>query len=295
MINMPDNNVISMLDEKLFINICKRYFSSLSRRSTQYAYINTSDDTILLNNSTSSGANIIHGDRLMNYSVGELSFHLLRPLSSQCKQWVSTLYKYLNIPDNEYVVLKLPALLSLFNKFKLNCMHAVWKQDFLYLKIDNSDELTTKNMVGHRLHNFHIIQQLKLWNKQIRILGSDEHQKKFIHHHEPCNIHIPMDGRIFFIPVKMSWYTNPDQTPVFPADKGYQQELRLLGIDGLSCVSLKEFAMKYPHSYSLTWYSWVVHQAIYSMTIFNSDDIEIKSIRPYTPLIPLQLVTSPNY
>ena len=65
------------LKEKTFLSECKLFLSTLTSRAVQFAYLNIAPNTIILSNSTSTGPGIEHGDKLMNYSVGELCIHVV--------------------------------------------------------------------------------------------------------------------------------------------------------------------------------------------------------------------------
>ena len=64
--------------DKQFVLDCKLYLSSFSARSCQYAYFNISEDrdTIILSNS--STATNSHGDRLIDFGIGELGVHIVK-------------------------------------------------------------------------------------------------------------------------------------------------------------------------------------------------------------------------
>ena len=277
--------------ERYFKEMSKLYFSSLSGRATQYAYLNVLPNTMLLSNSTTTGPAAEHGNRIMNYSVGELCFHLVRPKDLS---WFKELQRFLLLPDTETICIKLNSLMNWLGKYHREDIEVGWAGDTLVMRPKKRDSWDGRNVIGFIVRNFHIIKQLQWWGMSINKIGSEEHQKEYPHHIETCDIDVPISGRVFFTKIHTSWYRNQKNEAIFPAEQGYQQEIDHLGLDGMSCVSLREFIRKFKdHTYSFTWYSWVVQGAIFSMTQFVNEIAFIKSIRPYTSIVPLQIHTTP--
>lgn len=278
--------------EKYFREMNKLYFSSLSSRATQYAYLNVIPNTIMLSNSTTSGPASEHGDRIMDYSVGELCFHLVRPKDLS---WLEELQRFLILPNTETVCIRLNSLMNWLGKYARKDVEVGWAGDTLVMRPKKRESWDGRNVIGFVVRNFHIIKQLQWWGMSIDQIGSEEHQKEYPNHTEKCDINVPISGRVFFTKVHTNWYRNQRNEPIFPAEQGYQQEIEQLGLDGMSCVSLREFIKKFKDdTYTFTWYSWVVYGAIFSMTQFTNEIVSVKSIRPYTPIIPLQLHTTPT-
>ena len=280
------------LNERKFLENCKLYFSSLSGRATQYAYLNLGNGTMLLTNSTSSGSDTVHGDRVMDYCVGELCFHLVYPKD---QSWFTELRTFLDLPDTECVCIKLNSLMNWLGKYKRKDVEVGWSNDALVLRPKGRESWDGRNVIGFIVRNFHVIKQLKWWHISIENIGTEEHRNMFPYHIEKCKLDVSITGRIFFVPVETKWYTDKNNQYIFNPEQGYQPVVEMLGLDGMSCVSLREFIKKFKdNTYSLIWYSWVVNKAIFSMTHFENELADIKSIRPYTPLIPLRIGTTPS-
>lgn len=274
------------IKEKEFLAKCKLFFSTLTGRAIQYAYINIIPNILLLTNSTSSGPDIEHGDRLMNYSVGELCLHVVRIKDTS---FLYELLHYLDIPETEPCCLKMSAVLSWLNKYKRRDLEAGWVNDQIILRPKRTETWNARHVVGFTIRNFHIIKALHDLYKYVSQIGTDQHQRQYPHLTQKFPTDVALVGRVFFLPIETKWY-HKDEKPLF---EGYQPHVEILGLDGMTCVSLREFIKKLPEkSYTLDWYSWVVDDsAIFSMVVFENEMMEVKSIRPYTPTIPLQLGT----
>lgn len=275
------------IKEKAFIASCKLYFSTLTSRAVQFAYLNVAPNTIILTNSTSTGPGIEHGDRLMNYSVGELCVHVV---TLKDNSFMQELLQYLDIPETEYCCLKIGTFLSWINKFKRKELESGWVDNQIILRPKRNETWNARHVVGFTLRNFHVVRVLHQLYQYISNIGSEEHQKQYPHIQKKFPIDITTVGRVFFFPVETNWYKNDEQS-LFD---GYQPHIEILGLDGMSCVSLREFVKKLPEdSYTFDWYSWVLNEsAIFYMTRFENEMMEVRSIRPYTPTIPLHLGTT---
>lgn len=275
------------IKEKNFLAACKLFFSTLTGRAVQFAYLNIAPNTIILTNSTTPGKDVEHGDRLMNYSVGDLCMHVVTVKDTT---FLPEILHYLEIPETEYCCLKMSNFLAWLNKYRRKDLEAGWVDDRIILRPKRNETWNARHVVGFTLRNFHIIRVLHDLYEYIGKIGTEEHKKQYPHVQMKFPIDITTVGRVFFFPVETKWYQDGDES-LF---QGYQPHVEILGLDGMSCVSLREFIRKLPEgSYTFDWYSWVLNRsAIFSMTRFENEMMEVRSIRPYTPTIPLQLGTT---
>ncbi len=86
-------------EERKFKDKCKLYFGGISARAISFAYFNFDEDLVVISNSTTPPPNDVHGDRLMDYCVGELSFHFMY---FKDKEFLSKFRNLLQIPDGVY-------------------------------------------------------------------------------------------------------------------------------------------------------------------------------------------------
>lgn len=82
--------------DKIFVETCKMYLSSLSARACQYGYLNVAPGRIILSNSTSIPKE--HGDRIMDFGIGELGLHFLY---FKDKEFLIKLKEFLKIPSDK--------------------------------------------------------------------------------------------------------------------------------------------------------------------------------------------------
>lgn len=270
--------------EKVFMNTLRNYLGSISARSCQYAYFNVAPNTIVLSNTTSPPPNDEHGDRLMDFSVGELGIHIIE---FKDPDFVVKLKQFLKINDTDYYVIHIVNLISILNKFKLTALD-VFENEIGEKVVINHGRKTydKKNIVGSRVHNFHVVREIYNWYLKITEIGSTAHQQTCPWVEIPMNTQIFIHGRVYTIPIDTDAFKHLDGTPVF---SHVNPKLNILGLDGLTSVSIQEFIKKLqPDTFTFTNYFWVVGEHyVLSMTKFEDNIVKVRSSRPNILSIPI--------
>lgn len=271
-------------EEKEFLAKCKLFFSSLTARSAQYAYFNMAPNLVVVSNSTSPPPNEDHGDRLMDYSVGELSFHFIE---FKDEEFLNKLRSFLKIPDGVYFCVHVLNLLSVMGKFAQKDLE-VFNNEYGETIVVNKGRSTydKKNIVGFVIDNFHIVSELYKWYQFVYGIGTDEHKKKYPYVSVPMNTSPEMTGRVFFTEINTTLFKDEQGNPVF---KDVMPSMKILCLDGLTTVSIKEFVKRISNlPYTLMLYMWVVDNSyVLSMTIFENDMVKVRSIRPNVLATPI--------
>lgn len=274
--------------EKEFLNKFRLFFSSLTARSTQYAYFNIAKNTIVLCNSTSPPPNLTHGDKIMQYGIGELTYHFVE---FKDIEFFNEVYRFLQIPKETVYCIHILNVVSILNKLarkELNVFDNEYGEKVLLSK--GRKTYDKKNVVGMPIYNFHITSMLSQWYGKVLTIGTLEHQKQFPFVEMPVDPDVKLTGRVFFIPVNTALFTDSAGQPVF---KDSRPEMKILGLDGLSCASIKEFyrkIMSQPHRF--IFYFWAVDNSYVStMSIFENETAIVRSIRPNVLAIPISKTT----
>ena len=270
-------------EEKQFVQQCKLLFSSLSSRATQFAYFNVAKNTIILANSTTPDAEE-HGDRFMDYSVGELSLHIL-----ECKdqEFYQKLVNFLGVPDGVYFCVHIVNFLSLLGKFAMKELDRfIDTQGYTIIVNKGRTTYDKKNIIGWQLINFHVIKEIYQWHQSIMYIGSEEHKQQVSYLQFPVDTQPVIVGRVFFIDLHVDLYRDKNNVPVF---RDMNPTVKLLCLDGLTVPSLKEFIKKVsdkPFTFEL--FTWVVDNSyILSMTLFENEMVRVRTIRPNILAIPV--------
>lgn len=270
-------------EEKEFVEKCKFYFGSISARGISFAYFNIDTDLVILCNSTSQPPNPLHGDRLMDYSVSELSFHFMH---FKDREFLDKFCKFLQIPDGVYYCVNVILILSIFSNFKLSDLE-VYENEYSDKVLINKGRKTydKKNVVGFYIYNFHVINELFKWYKYVSEIGTEEHKLSHPHIVRSMADKIDLHGRIYFTNINTDDFKDSHGQVVF---RNVQPTVKILNLDGLSTVSIKQFINKMKTPYTFYQYLWVVqHTYILSMTTFENDVVKIDSIRPNLMTIPI--------
>lgn len=257
-----------MTDEEL-IALMVFYLTSVSARRMQYCYFNfAGSNTVVVSNSTTKST-APHGDRLMQFSVGELGFHIIKFKDEN----VLTRFKeLLHIPSDKYYCVQIVKLMSVLKKGNLSSLD---------ITMNNNGELYVDDVkYGSILYDFHVIMMIEIYidtinqalrNKNVMITDID--------------LKPEIDGNVY--------YTKIDPNDL--RDKnGPPWESRILKfpcVDGLTTVSLKTFIPKIKHEYLFKRYFWYEDIRIYSFARFSDEHVDIVTFRPNIVLIPIPTKT----
>ena len=271
-------------EEKIFKEKCKMYLGSVSARAISFAYFNLANDLVVLCNSTTPPPNKIHGDRLMDYSVSELSFHFLY---FKDREFLEKLRLILQIPDGVYYCINVILVLSIFSHYKLSELE-VYDNEFgdKVLNVKTRSTYDKKNVIGFPIYDIHVLNELYKWIRNIENIGTEEHKLSHPNTETSIDLNTTMHGRVYFNEFQLSYFKDRYDQEVFTH---MQPSIRIVCLDGLSSPSLKQFIKKLPDdSYKFYQYLWVeVDTYILSMTIFENDIVTIKSIRPNLISLPI--------
>ena len=95
-----------------------------------------------------------------------------------------------------------------------------------------------------------------------------------------------MAGRVFMTPVSTDYFVDENGRSVF---KDVRKDFKILGMDGLTCASIKEFYKRVrSEEHRFSFYFWAVDAAyVLSMSLFENASIIVRSIRPNVLSIPI--------
>lgn len=261
------------MTEEEFKVICKFYLTVLSARAAHYCYFNFKRNSVVLCNSTTR-SDAQHGDRLMDFSVGELGIHLVE---FHDKKIIPTLKRMLRIPDNKFYYIHVVNFMKEWSKCPFN---------ELLVNIGSEGQLyINEKLCGMVIENFHVIMMI---NRYIDIM--DDVVKKDNIVETTVDIHPKMTGNYYMISVDTTMFER-NGVKTF---NNVLPKMYIPCIDGLSTISLKSFLPKVKQDYVLKRYFWNEDIRIYSMTYYSDDNAMVKSFRPNILSIPISNITSMN-
>ena len=255
-----------------FVEKFKLYFSAVSVRMMRYAFFNVDDRVVILSNATSQGAPF--GDRLTDFGVGELSFHVMKFKDVDFYNNIISVFK---IPRDRIYVLNVVEICTLLNKTPINELTMVTADngDLCIAALTEGETLDmSKTCLGSFVVNNHVIDSVCQWYKYIQNLGSKEHRAthpSVIHEYNP-----PKKARNFLRQIDIS---------EFGVFNGYRPTVNFILHDGLSLPNIKVFLKDKP----ITEYVWVSDGCVFIMYSYQDDIAIIRSVRPCVRAVPLQL------
>lgn len=257
---------------KEFLRKLRLYFSAVSGTRAQYCYFNFFEG-VVLSNSCSGGKGETHGDRLMDFTVGELGLHFVKFKDVAFFREFRSVFQ---VPEREFFCIKIGDLISTLTNNDMNNLEIVQQGNTWVLKIIGVDEIDEKNQYGFIIHNFHVIRVIQKWYNYIcQVCAKKELVKSDV------DVLVPMENGMYFTTIKIA---DLGLDKVF---KNTQPTVKFLSFDGLTTVSIKSFLKKLNTPYSLKRYLWVDNNLIYSFAVFNDDVARIISIRPNIASMPI--------
>jgi len=257
-----------MTEEELKV-ICKFYLTTLSARAAHYCYFNFRDNAVILCNSTTS-TNARHGDRLMDFSVGELGLHLVE---FRDKSIIPAIKKLLHIPETKFYGIHIVNFMKEWNK----CLF-----EELPIEFTKDQLLLSGKVCGSVLHNFHVIKMLDFYagimeniTTRINVIETE------------VDVHPELNGNYYTISVDTGLFKIDDQ-PIFI---DAVPTMKIPCIDGLTTVSFKSFLPKVQEDYEIKRYFWNEDIRIYSITYYSDSNVIVKSFRPNILSIPIINIT----
>lgn len=263
---------------KNIIETCRQYFITLSARTTPYAYFNFIENTVILSNSTSGGGKgAVHGDRIINYRIGELSYHFIKFKNADVFKSFKELFK---IPDEFYCV-HVVNLFALLNKVSYGHGEVLEVENNLRIyRGKGSLCYDKKNIYGCPVTDFHLIRSIQ----EVVIKVSSILDDKFPKIKLPVDIQQSTNKGLYFVKVSLDIFKDSEGKPIF---EDYFPLVYITTVDGLSTVNIKTFVRKLKNDYVFNRYVWVDHKCVDSLTIFENDDIESVTYCPNFISIPI--------
>lgn len=276
------------VDEKLFVAKVKLYFSGVSSRIMHYGYFNVAENTVVLCNSSTGRAGTAHGDRLMSYGAGELSFHILKFKDTE---FFNKFREVFQVPQHDFYCIHFTRLNAVLGKCHLADLEIINNPHDHTVVIKPKKEAYSpiKHLIGLYIDNFHVRSMIEYWYQQSQIIGTPEHQTKYPHYSCDFNRNPELYKNAYIVDVDVSKFVNPKNQLIF--DNHYPQ-LKLICYDGLSAPGIKSFISKQTEPYTYTAYYWVEYnRCVYSMFDFDNDVVNIKSLRPNVLAFPVNKQT----
>lgn len=262
-------------NDKVFNKYVKMIFSSLTARTCIYVYFNIIPGVLIFSNSTESKAP--HGNRIMNYSVSELSMHFV----TLHKDFLDDLYRVLCIPQNEVFCLNTKQLIAALSKIKYE--EIVTFRDEELLVMHGKKDTKTCTVIGEVIDNFHIIKYMHDWYYRVEEMGTEEHKAKYAWIEKAVDVTPVFFKNLYEVPIHTTDFVKNNER-IFKKDA----VLHTVGFDGLTCVSLREFVKKLKEPYSLKTYMFCADDRyILKITKFDNEMVSVKTIMPNVLTIPL--------
>ena len=259
--------------DKIFVETCKMYLSSLSARACQYGYLNVAPGRIILSNSTSIPKE--HGDRIMDFGIGELGLHFLY---FKDKEFLIKLKEFLKIPSDKCYCLLVSNLVLILNKIKFDKLESfITEKGYHVLTAQGATDFTGKDIVAFPIYNFHIEKNLfDYWN-YVQTIGNEEHRAEFPF----CEFDLPVDPnivkRIYFYSFDLKDFAKSNGEKILTES----QPMRMMAIDGISNPSLQEFVKKLSEPYTIKCYLWALSNSyVLSVIKFDNAVAQVISYRP---------------
>lgn len=259
-----------MNEEELKV-FCKFYLTVISARAAHYCYFNFRDNAVILCNSTTS-TTARHGDRLMDFSVGELGLHLVEFRDTSI---IPIIKKLLHIPEKQFYGIHIVNFMKEWSKCPFEELPIEFTKDQLLL---------SGKVCGSVIYNFHVIMML---DHYARIMESIMKRENVVE--TEVDIHPELNGNYYMISVDTSIFKNYKGEKVF---QNVVPTMNIPCIDGLTTVSFKSFLPKVKDDYEIKRYFWNEDIRIYSITYYSDSNVIVKSFRPNILSIPIANIIS---
>ena len=257
---------------KEFAKLIKRYLVDISARTMSDAYFNVADNTIILCNSSSNKAGTMFGDRLTNFCVGELSFHIVKFIDPT---FLNTFKEVFSIPTDYVYAINVAKLSAITNKVDLADLDITMSTGVLEVVPNGTEYSSDKHDIGKGIFDFHILDMLNKWYNYITDLGTTAHQNKHPHVFKEF---------LYERPVKQHYILNVDLTEFGDRFAAYRDTVSYIIHDGLSTPSIRSFV---PDKSKLYEYIWSESDSIFIMFGYSDNVVAVRSIRPNVRAIPI--------
>ena len=259
---------------KEFLDKCKKYLVTISSSRAQYCYFNFCKNTVILCNSTSGGKGQAHGDRLMDFTVGELALHFV---TFKDLEFFKQLREFLLVPETDFYCVHIVNLMSLVNTIGKDDLEVTRLNGYTVCKRASDENLVDKNKVGFMVTDFHVIKALITWTDHIKTVVK---QGALVE--TPVDVYATSDNGLYFTEL------NIEQLHLDKYYKNVEPTIKFLAFDGLTTVSLKSFIKKLKNvKYDLKRYVWVENNLIYSYATYEDSFVKVLSYRPNIASLPL--------
>lgn len=259
---------------KEFLTKCKKYLVSISSSRAQYCYFNFVKNTVILSNSTSGGKGQAHGDRLMDFTVGELALHFVH---FKDLEFYKQLREFLDIPDDKFYCVHIVNLMSIINTVGIDNLDVSIIDGYKVFRAIGDLAVNDKNKVGFEVTDFHVIRALLTWKNHLFKVISDNQSVE-----TGVDTEVTSDNGMYFTELNIR---ELHLDKYFP---NVRPTIKFLSFDGLTTVSLKSFIKKIKSgSYNLKRFVWVENELIYSYSVYEDNFVKVLSYRPNIASLPL--------
>lgn len=265
--------------DQIFVETCQTVFGAMTGRSTSCAYFNIIPGVVALSNSSTDSKVESRGNRIMDFSVGELSFHFVTMKSAE---FLARLIQLVNIPNQPFCLNVLDLIALLKKQPKLEKLKVFIKPNLdRYLGETEASAV----LIGYVEENFHIVENIFKWYNYTQQIGTPQHQNKYPWIETELDPKtIKLNGKIYIADINTDVFQKNGE----PAFKDVKNIIRIVSVDGLSSVSIKTFVSKLTTPYTFKRYSWAEDSNfISSMTFFENELVSVKSIRPNILAVPI--------
>ena len=258
--------------DREFARCFKHYFVDVSARLITDAFFNLAENTVVLCNASSNKVKTTFGDRLTNFCVGELSFHIIKFTDTA---FLDEFKRIFSIPSDCVYMVNVVKLNTILGKNQLSELNISYNHGVLEVVPSSAEYSSSKHDMGRCICDFHVLDVLKYWYNYTMLLGTSKHKSEYPHvikeykYNRPCSPN-------YILGIDLN-----DFGDIF---KNYRNNVNYVMHDGLSHPSIKSFV---PVNSKLYEYIWTMDDSIFIMFGYTDDTVTIRSIRPNVRAIPI--------
>ncbi len=264
----------------VFLEQCRLYLGGITARTALHAYFGVAQNTVVIANSTSART---HGDRLTDFAVGEIGIHVLKITNTTFWETLSGL---LEVQTGVIQYVNLANFFKILSKYKVSGLETfINNRGERVLVSKGKEKITRDDVIGFNITDFHIAREIVRWYEDITYVGCEEHRKKFPHLETDMPRELMMYGKVYFLDVDFSKFKDSEGNQVFTH---VHEKMRIMGVDGLTSVSLQSFIKKIVTDFIFKSYWWVIaNNYVVMMSLYKDENAVIRSFRPYVVAMPL--------
>lgn len=259
-------------EDREFAKLFKHYFVDVSARLITDAFFNLADGTVVLCNASSNRSKTTFGDRLTNFCVGELSFHMIKFIDTT---FLNEFKRIFNIPSDCVYLVNVVKLNTILGKAPLSELNISHDNGILKVIPSSAEYSSSKHDIGRVIYDFHALDMLRYWYNYTMSICTEEHKNKYPHVSKEY---------AYTRPCRPNYILSVDLTDFGDEFNGYRNNVNYIMHDGLSHPSIKSFI---PANGKLHEYIWKMDDSLFIMFGYADDTVTIRSIRPNVRVIPI--------